>query len=106
MKHKLIPDARAKLAASIPSTTEILRGSLLHRHIRHRTGCAVCADGGGHPVWVLTVSYPGGRTKQISLSAEQKPIVQQWLRNYRKLKDTWERICQLNLPLLRPEKNA
>lgn len=106
MNHKLIPDARAKLAASLPSTTEILRGSLLHRHIRHRTGCAVCADGGGHPVWVLTVSYPGGRTRQISLSAEQKPLVQQWLRNYRKLKDTVERICELNLQLLRPEKKA
>jgi hypothetical protein len=106
MKHKLIPDARAKLAASLLSTTDILRGSLLHRHIRHRTGCAVCAAGGGHPVWVLTVSYPGGRTKQISLSAEQKPMVQQWLRNYRKLKDTLERICELNLELLRPEKKA
>ena|SRR5215472_13417953 len=106
MNHKLIPEARTKLAASLPSTTEILRGSLLHRHIRHRSGCAVCADGGGHPVWVLTVSYPGGRTRQISLSAEQKPLVQQWLRNYRKLKDTLERICELNLQLLRPEKKA
>ena len=106
MNHKLTPDARAKLAASLPSTTEILRGSLLHRHIRHRSGCAVCADGGGHPVWVLTVSYPGRRTKQISLSAEQKPLVQQWLRNYRKLRDTLERICELNLELLRPEKKA
>jgi len=106
MKYKPIPDARAKLAASIPSTTDILRGSLLHRRIRHRSGCAVCADGGGHPVWVLTVSYPGGRTKQISLSAEQKPLVQQQLRNYRKLKDTLERICELNLQLLRQQKNA
>jgi hypothetical protein len=106
MKHSLIPDARVKLAASLPSTTEILRGSLLHRRIRHRSGCAVCADGGGHPVWVLTVSYPGGRTKQISLSAQQKPLVQQWLRNYHKLKDTLERICELNLQLLRPEKSA
>ena len=106
MKHSRIPDARAKLAASLPSTTEILRGSLLHRRIRHRSGCAVCADGGGHPVWVLTVSYPGGRTKQISLSAEQKPLVQKWLRNYRKLKDTLEHICELNQQLLRPEKNA
>lgn len=106
MKHTLIPRARAKLATSLPSTTEILRGSLLHRRIRHRSGCAVCAKGPGHPVWVLTVSYPGGRTKQISLSAEQKPLVQQWLRNYRKLKDTLERICELNLQLLRPEKNA
>jgi Family of unknown function (DUF6788) len=106
MKHSRIPAARAKLAAAIPSTTEILRGSLLHRTIRHRSGCVVCADGGGHPVWVLTVSYPGGRTKQISLSAEQKPLVQQWLRNYRKLKDNLERICELNLELLRPEKKA
>ena len=91
MKQRLIPEARARLAASLPSSTEILRGSLLHRRIRHRSGCAVCAKGPGHPVWVLTVSYPGGRTKQISLSLKQKPLVQQWLRNYRRLKDTLER---------------
>jgi hypothetical protein len=106
VKHKAIPQARTKLAAALPPTTEILRGSLLHRRIRHRTGCAVCASGPGHLVWVLAVSYPGGRTKQISLSAEQKPLVLQWLRNYRKLKATLERICELNLQLLRPEKNA
>jgi hypothetical protein len=106
MKHTAIPATRAKLAAALPSTTEILRGSLLHRRIRHRTGCAVCAQGPGHLVWVLTVSYPGGRTKQISLSAEQKPMVQQWLRNYQKLKAALERICELNQQLLRPEKKA
>ena len=106
MKHTQIPNARAKLATALPSTTEILRGSLLHRRIRHRSGCAVCANGPGHLVWVLTVSYPGGRTKQISLSAEQKPVVEQWLRNYRKLKATLERICELNQQLLRPERKA
>jgi hypothetical protein len=106
MKQETILKARTKLAAALPSTTEILRGSLLHRCIRHRSGCAVCAKGPGHPVWVLTISYPGGRTKQISLSAEHKVLVQQWLRNYRKLKDTLERICELNLQLLRPEKKA
>lgn len=106
MKHNAIPQARAKLAAALPSTTEILRGSLLHRRIRHRTGCAVCARGPGHLVWVFTVSYPGGRTKQISLSAQQKPMVQQWLRNYQKRKATLERICELNQQLLRPEKKA
>jgi|SRR5712691_9100401 len=106
MKHRTIPDARAKLAASIPSSTEILRGSLLHRHIRHRTGCAVCAKGPGHLVWVLTVSYPGGRTKQTSLSTQQVPMVRLWLRNYQKLKAALERICELNQQLLRPEKKA
>ena len=106
MKHTAIPQARAKLAAALPSTAQILRGSLLHRRIRHGTGCAVCARDPGHWVWVLTVSYPGGRTKQISLSAERKSMAQQWLRNYRKLKATLERICELNQQLLRPEKKA
>ena len=105
MRKETIVKARGKLAATLPSTTEILRGSLLRRCIRHRSGCAVCARGKGHLVWVLTVSYPGGRTRQISLSAEQKPLVQQWLRNYRKLKATLERVCELNHKLLRPESH-
>src|SRR6266536_3074774 len=105
MKHKSVINARAKLAAALPSTTYILRGSLLRRRIRHRSGCAVCARGKGDLLWVLTVSYPGGRTKQISLSAEQKPLVQQWLRNYQKLKATLERICELNHKILRPDSH-
>jgi hypothetical protein len=104
MNHEAVVRKRAKLSAALPSTTEILRGSLLHRHIRHRSGCAVCANGKGHPVWVLTVGYPGKRTRQFSLRPEQKPMVQQWLRNYRKLRATLERICELNHELLRPEK--
>jgi hypothetical protein len=52
----------------------------------------------------LTVGYPGGRTKQFSLRPEQKPMVQQWLRNYQNIKATLERICELNHQLLRPEK--
>lgn len=104
MKQSTVQKTRAQLAAALPSTTELLRGSLLHRTIRHRTGCAVCARGKGHRVWVLTISYPRGRTKQFSLSPQQIPMVRQWLRNYRKLKATLERICELNHHLLRPEK--
>jgi len=103
MNHPKIIEARSKLAAKIPPAAEILRGSLLHRHVRHRSGCTVCANGEGHPVWVLTISYPGGRTKQISLRPEIVPTVQQWLDNYQKLKATMERICELNHQLLRPE---
>jgi hypothetical protein len=104
MRKKTAPDPRARLAASLPATTDILRGSLLRRRIRHRTPCAVCAKGPGH--LVLTVSYPGGRTKQISIRPALKPLVQQWLRNYRKIKATLERICELNHRLLRPEKKS
>jgi len=104
MKESAVPAARDKIAASFPSSSLILRGSLLRRRIRHRSGCSTCATGKGHLVWVLTVSYPGGRTKQSSLRPEQKPMVQQWLRNYRKLKAALERICELNHHILRPQK--
>ena len=98
--------ALAKLSTALPSTTDILRGSLLQRRIRLRSGCAVCARGEGHPISVLTVSYPGGRTKQISLRPDQKPIVERWLRNYRKIKATLERICELNHQRLLDERNS
>src|ERR1035441_1370271 len=71
----------------------------------HHRDPAWLPRGKGHLVWVLTVSYPGGRNKQISLSKEQKPLVQQWLRNYQKLKATLERVCELNHKLLRPESH-
>src|SRR5260370_33077971 len=49
----------------LPMTGNILRGSLLTRTIRnHAKGCAKCARGEGHQLSVLTVSYPGGRTRQ------------------------------------------
>jgi hypothetical protein len=105
MKEETVLRKRAKLAESLPFTAEIVRGSLLRRVIRHRSGCAVCAEGKGHPAWILTVSYPGGGTRQFSLRPEQKPVVEQWLRNYHKLKDSLERICEINLELLRTEKN-
>lgn len=106
MKHDKVLASRSKLAAALPSAAEILRGSLLRRLIRHRSGCAVCASGDGHPMWVLTVSYPGGRTKQISLRPKDKPQVQQWLGNYRTLKAAVERICELNHHLLRPDRSS
>jgi hypothetical protein len=93
---------RDRLAAKLP-TGELLRGSLLQRTIRHKRGCPKCARGEGHPVLVLTVSYAGGKTRQISLRPEQKAMVQKWLKNYLGLKDRLERICELNHVLLRSE---
>src|SRR5437879_4688098 len=104
MKYREVTRARQKLADDLPSTVEIVRGSLLHRTIRHRRGCPKCERGEGHKVWVLTVSYPGGKTKQISLRPEQRPLVARWLKNYRELKAKLEGICELNHQLLRPER--
>ena len=78
MKHDAALQARQQLAAELPPLTEILRGSLMHRTIRHKKGCAKCARGEGHPVWVLTVGYAGGVTKQFSIRPEMKDQVERW----------------------------
>jgi hypothetical protein len=106
MTHKRAIQTRQKLLDRLPVTAEILRGSLLQRTVRHSSGCPKCARGEGHPLWILTVSYPGGRTRQIGLPREQVPQVRRWLNNYRKLKDKLEAICELNHPLLRPDSTA
>ena len=95
--------ARDKLVAKLPLTGELLRGSLLERTVRHRKGCPKCARGAGHQVFVLTVTYAGGRTQQFSVRRERVAEVHRWLDNYKKLKQAIEDICELNHELLRPE---
>jgi hypothetical protein len=98
--------ARKKLLGKLPITGELLRGSLLERTVRHRSGCPKCARGEGHRVFVLTVSYAGGRTRQFSVRRERVDEVRRWLSNYQELKEAIEAICELNHDLLRPERAA
>jgi hypothetical protein len=52
----------------------------------------------------LTVTYPGGRTRQISVRRERVAEVRRWLSNYQELRESIEAICELNHALLRPER--
>ena len=105
MTHKQTLRAREKLLDRLSLTGEILRGSLLERTVfRHKANCEKCASGEGHPLNVLTVTYPGGRTRQFSLRPELVPQVRQWLENYKNLKEVLEEICELNHHLLRREE--
>jgi len=105
MNRERIIRQRDRLLARLPEAREILRGSLLQRTIRHRTGCPKCARGEGHPVAVLAVGYPGSIIRQISLPQEQVVPVRRGLANYRKLKAALEKICELNQQLLRSERD-
>lgn len=104
MKQNEAIQKRRKLAASLPSADEVLRGSLLERVVRHKRGCARCGRGEGHKVLVLTVTYPGGRNKQFSIRPEQKELVERWLNNYQEWKRKMEAICEVNHAFLRPEE--
>ena len=91
---------RDRLAASVSHLSDILRGSLFQRSVRHSGGCPKCARGEGHPLWVLNVGYPGGKTRQISLRPQQVAHVREALDRYRQLKETLEAISELNQQLL------
>jgi hypothetical protein len=103
MKAREVVRQRKALARLIDQPVEIVRGSLLQRTIRHKKGCQTCARGEGHPAWILTINYPGGRNKQISIRPEQREQVECWLKNYHEVKDKLEAICELNHALLRPD---
>ena len=98
--------ARQKLVSKLPISGELLRGSLLERTIRHTKDCPKCAGGEGHRVFVLTVSYGGGCTRQFSVRRERVTEVRRLLANYQKLKKAIEGICELNHELLRPDAAA
>jgi hypothetical protein len=106
MTHKQAIQARERLLKRLPSASEVLRGSLIERTTRHTSGCPMCARGEGHPQTVLTISYPGGRTRQFSIPRELVPQVRQWLGNYQELKEAIEAVCELNHVLLRPDSSA
>ena len=95
---------REKLTAKLSPATGILRGSLLQRTIHHSSGCLKCARGEGHPLWVLTVGYPGGKTRQVSLRPDQVPQVRKALQHYRDIKQSLEAISELNQFLLRLDR--
>src|SRR5437868_960834 len=98
--------ARQKLVGKLPITGELLRGSLLERTVRHTKDCPKCARGEGHQVFVLTVTYPGQRTRQFSVRRERVGEVRRWLSNYQELKKAIEAVCELNHDLLRPQRAA
>jgi hypothetical protein len=95
---------REKLAARLSSPMQVLRGSLLQRTIHHSSGCLKCARGEGHPLWLLTVGYPGGKTRQVSLRPDQVPQVRKALQQYRNFKRGLEAISELNQFLLRLDR--
>ena len=97
--------SRDRLASKLTKLGEVLRGSLFERTLHHSSGCPKCARGEGHPLWVLNVGYPGGKTRQVSLRPEQAPAVRQALERYREVKDTLEAISELNQQLFRMDRD-
>ncbi len=80
----------------------ILRGSLIKRYKRcGHPGCK-CQQGRGHgPKYYLSVSQAGGRPKMDYVPQEHFQQVSGYLRNFQKVRQVLEKICNLNRQLLR-----
>jgi hypothetical protein len=105
MTRKQAEQKRERLASSLDRCGGVLRGSLLERTTFHSSGCPKCARGEGHPQWVLNVSYPGAKTRQLSLRPEQVAQVRKALQRYREAKETLEAISELNQHFLRLDRD-
>lgn len=93
-----------KLLRSLPPFHEVLRGSLLKRSVRCGKSSCRCAEGPGHPVTYLSVTFAGGRTEQITVPKKLTPLVRRWVSNYRRWLRAMERVSAMNRDLLRQRK--
>ena len=92
---------RERLVQKLPPLSELIRGSLIERHLRcGKLGCH-CAKGAGHRAWYLTVTFSGGRTEQVTVPPALVPVIRGWLKNYECWWQILEEVSAINRELLR-----
>ena len=91
---------RAQILTRVPPLEEVLRGSFLRREIRCGKPTCHCATGPGHPLRYVTVTFPGGRTQQVTVPPHLVRTVQQWIRNYERWWAAVEAISAINRSLV------
>lgn len=103
MRTKLLAQ-RQRAIQKLPPIEEVLRGSILERSVRCGQPTCRCASGDLHTATVLTVSFAGGRTEQISLPAAVLPTVRGWVANYQRWWEIIEKVSAINRDLLRAQR--
>jgi hypothetical protein len=80
----------------------VLRGSLIERYKRcGHAGCK-CQQTRGHgPKYYLSISQAGGRPEMDYVPEAQAQQVADYLKNFQKVRQLLEKICNLNRQLLR-----
>ena len=91
---------RTKIPKTLPPLEEVLRGSFLQREIRCGKPTCRCAKGLGHPIAYVTVTFPGGRTQQVTVPPDLARTVRLWIDNYRRWWQAIEEVSAINRRLL------
>ncbi len=93
---------RKTLLRQLPPLDEVLRGSLIERYKRcGKPGCK-CAQGRGHgPKYYLSLSRSGAHPEMDYIPQSDQPQAEQYLHNYRRIRDILDELCAINRELLR-----
>ena len=92
---------RRLLVKRLAAVEEFVRGSVvLMKRKCVRARCRRCAEGEGHPTWVLTVSE-GGKTRTVYLGEKRLAEARRLTANYRRASEWVEEIARVNLALLK-----
>ena len=91
---------RSKIPQTLPPIEQVLRGSLFQREIRCGKPTCRCAKGPGHPILCLGVTFPGGRTQQVTVPKDLARTVRRWIRNYQRWWKAIEDVSAINRRLL------
>jgi hypothetical protein len=93
---------RCALVRKLPSLERLLRGSLLELYKPCGTPSCRCHQGRGHgPKYYLTVSHPGVPPQKDYVPEAYHEQVNEYLDNYRQVKEILKEICRINDELLR-----
>lgn len=92
---------RGRIVRALPPLEDMVRGSLVERHLRCGKPRCRCARGEGHHVFYLVTSFGRGNTEQITIPVDLVPIVRQWIAHYGAWWDAVEEISAINRELLR-----
>jgi hypothetical protein len=99
---------RQGLTKLLPPIGEVLRGSLIERYLTCGHPDCKCARGERHgPVWYLSVTLNQSQRTGCTVPGDQVVQVRQWIENYRRVKESLEKISDINREMvLRRKKKA
>lgn len=93
---------RRHLVDALARVGPVLRASLIERFTQCGKGGCKCMRGEKHgPAYYLTVSYAKGKTRQVYVPKDLRPLAEQWVRNYRQAMTVLEELSSINLELIR-----
>jgi hypothetical protein len=96
---------REGLVRLLPPLGEILRGSLMERHLTCGNPSCKCARGERHgPVWYLSVTLDQSHRAGRTIATDQVEQVRGWIENYHRVKQHLEKISNINRELLHRQK--